>query len=98
MMPESLKTCPCDESMTELLKVLLSRQAEVLVKYQEADGMWHTLIDDKTSYARSSVTHGLAYEPLKVVHAGLPDKTYREAATKPLGAILNYTDEEGVLQ
>lgn len=98
VIPEFLEICPCDESMTKFLKVLLNRQAEALVKYQEADGMWHTLIDDKTSYVESSATCGFAYGLLKAVHAGLLDETYREAAMKPLEAILNYTDEEGVLQ
>lgn len=97
VIPEFLEICPCDESLKRFLTQLLEQQAEALVEYQEADGMWHTLIDDKTSYVEASATCGFAYGLLKAVHTGLLDQKYEEAAMKPLEAILNYTDEEGVL-
>lgn len=98
VIPEFLELCECEESLKRFLCQILLRQAEALAIYQEEDGMWHTLIDDNTSYVEASATCGFAYGLLKAVHMGILDQTYEAVAMKPLKQILNYTDEEGILQ
>ena len=95
--PEFLELNPVPESVKRYLTEGLRRQAETLKQYQEDNGMWHTLIDDRTSYVESSATCGFAYGLLKAVHMGLLDDKFREIAMKPLEQILAYTDEQGVL-
>lgn len=97
VIPEFLEICGCEESLKRYLSQLLTRQAEALSKYQEENGMWHTLIDDKTSYEEASATCGFAYGLLKGVHTGLLDPKYEGAAMRPLEKILEYTDGDGVL-
>lgn len=46
--------------------------------------MWHTLIDDPTSYVEASATSGFGYGILKAVHMGLVDAAYAENAKKAL--------------
>ena len=96
--PEFLQMVQCDPDVKEALRQLLLHQIESLVKYQNANGMWHTLIDDPTSYVESSATCGFAYGILCAVHTGLIDSSYADAAWKALSPILDYIGEDGVVQ
>ncbi len=78
----------------------LERQAEALLAYQDADGMWHTLLDHpESSYAEASATAGIAYGLLKSVRLGyLPRDKYHAAAMRAAEAIMGLIDADGVLQ
>lgn len=95
--PEFLRMVNCDQSVQKTLTAILLNQVNSLVKYQNENGMWHTLIDDPSSYVESSATCGFAYGILLAVHAGLIDPSFEEASRKALMPILNYIDDHGVL-
>ena len=95
--PEFLQMVPCRESVKEELVRILLAQVKSLVKYQNENGMWHTLIDDPTSYVESSATCGFAYGIMKAVHTGLIDSMYEYAAVKALTPILGYIADSGVV-
>ena len=95
--PEFLALCPCSPSVEKLLKETWKRQAEALIQYQEPTGMWHTLIDDKTSYVEASATCGFAYGILKGAELGLAEADWAAGALKALEPIMEYTDETGVV-
>lgn len=95
--PEFLQMVACDADVKQQLQQILLSQVESLVKYQDASGMWHTLIDDPTSYVESSATCGFAYGILKAVHTGLLDASYEAVALKALDPILGYIAEDGVV-
>ena len=76
----------------------LSRQAEALKKYQDAEGMWHTLINDvEGSYAESSATAGFSYGLLKAARMGYLDKSFADNALRGFDAICSRIDENGIL-
>jgi unsaturated rhamnogalacturonyl hydrolase len=60
--------------------------------------MWHTLLDDPSSYLESSATCGFGYGVLRAVKMGLLDQSYLEVSKKALQAILENIDENGVVQ
>ena len=95
--PEFVQMVSCDETVKAQLQQVLLAQVKSLVKYQNASGMWHTLIDDPTSYVESSATCGFAYGILKAVHTGLIEDAYEEAALKALAPILGYIADDGVV-
>lgn len=95
--PEFLQMVETAPETREKLKQILHAQADSLLKYQNESGMWHTLIDDPTSYVEASATCGLAYGILKAVHTGLLEGHYAAAAEKALPPILNYIDDQGTL-
>lgn len=95
--PEFLQMVPCEESVKQQLTQVLLNQVQSLVKYQNENGMWHTLIDDATSYVESSATCGFGYGILKAVHTGLIEKNYEAAAFKALEPILGYIADTGVV-
>lgn len=95
--PEFLQMVECDSQVRGELTEVLRRQVESLKKYQNANGMWHTLIDDPDSYVESSATCGFGYGILKAAHTGLLDAEDSNIAVKALDPILGYISEEGVV-
>ena len=67
---------------------VLQGQVRALEQYQASSGMWHTLIDDDTSYLESSCTAGFCYGILKGIRKGYIDREYEECGRKALEAVL----------
>jgi unsaturated rhamnogalacturonyl hydrolase len=76
----------------------LNRQIEALAKHQNVSGLWHTLINDPTSYVEASATAGFAYGILKSVHMGYVSQDYKEVAYKAIQGLIKEVNEEGALQ
>lgn len=73
------------------------RQCETLLKLQDQSGLWHTLLDDETSYLESSASANFAYGFLKGIRLGLLPKTCADSANKAVEALLGCIDENGVV-
>lgn len=95
--PEFLQMVDVDPDVKTFLTQTLVNQVESLKKFQAPSGMWHTLIDDPTSYVESSATCGFAYGILRAVHTGLLHRDYESLARKALAPILDYIDDNGVV-
>lgn len=93
--PEFLDMIECDGATKKFLEEALRAQIEALAKYQDETGMWHTLVDDATSYVEASATSGFAYGILRAVEMGIVDEKYKECAQKALEPILSCITEEG---
>ncbi len=96
--PEFLQMVDCDADVKERLTAVLCHQSESLVKYQNENGMWHTLIDDPGAYVEASATCGFGYGILRGVRMGLLPAAYAQAAWKALEPILAYINDDGVVQ
>lgn len=87
-----------DGGLREYLIDTLNSQVEALAKYQSDGGMWHTIIDDESSYEESSATAGFCYGILKGIRKGyIPDKYY-DAAMKAVGALKRCVAEDGTVE
>ncbi len=75
----------------------LEGQAKALVKYQSEEGLWHTLINDETSYLEASATAGFCYGLLKGIRLGYLDKSFEECGHRALKAIVENINENGEL-
>lgn len=95
--PEFLQMVNCDATVRIELIRILQAQIKALRHYQDSSGMWHTLIDDPTSYVESSATCGFGYGILKAVHTGLIDPEYEQVALSALEPILGYIGPDGVV-
>lgn len=87
-----------DDALRVHLIQILECQIEALAKYQDESGLWHTLIDDETSYVEASATAGFAYGILRAINERYIDEKYKPVALKAIEGILNNTDENGVVQ
>ncbi|MBR5586895.1 MAG: glycoside hydrolase family 88 protein [Clostridia bacterium] len=86
-----------EQGIKEYLLGVFTAQVKALKKYQAEDGMWHTLVNDPTSYKESSATAGFAYGIHKGVRLGYIGEEYAECAKKGIDAIISRTDESGVV-
>jgi unsaturated rhamnogalacturonyl hydrolase len=73
----------------------LRDQVDALLPLQEAEGMWHTVLDDPGSYLESSATAGFGYGILKAVRLGLLPASYRDAGLRACAAVLARVDATG---
>ncbi|NLP47215.1 MAG: glycoside hydrolase family 105 protein [Epulopiscium sp.] len=96
--PEFIEIIHLERSVKRFLVETLKSQVESLEKYQDENGMWHTLLDDPTSYVEASATCGFAYGILKSVEMGLINDTYKSCALKALNPILELIDDEGIVK
>ncbi|MGG4469704.1 glycoside hydrolase family 88 protein [Paenibacillus alvei] len=87
-----------DDFFSSFLQETLQRQIEALHHWQNEGGLWHTLIDDNSSYLEASASAGFAYGILKAVHKGYVSEMYRETAYKAIEALRGEINSEGVLQ
>jgi unsaturated rhamnogalacturonyl hydrolase len=95
--PEFIQMVEVDEPVKAQLTQILLNQVRSLGKYQDVSGMWHTLIDDATSYVESSATCGFGYGILKAVHTGLLEEQWETVARRALTPILANIGPDGVV-
>lgn len=95
--PELISMGVCTPAVERYLAGVLKNQVDALERLQEEDGMWHTLVDDRTSYVEASATAGFAYGIEKAVNMGLLDVACRRISDRALDAILGCVTEEGIV-
>ena len=95
--PEYLEIADVKGADRRFLTEALLGQVEALEKFQDESGMWHTLVDDPTSYVEASATCGFGYGILKAVRLGLIDEKYKEVGLKALDPILKLISEDGTV-
>ena len=71
--------------------------AEALKKYQGESGLFHTVIDDKTSYEEVSGTAAMAAGLLRGIKLGILSEDYKECAEKAISAICDNIDADGTV-
>ncbi len=76
----------------------LERQVQKLVALQAKSGMWHTLLDDPTSYEETSATAGFAYGILKAVRKGYLSEEYADVGIRAMHAVIGRIDADGAVQ
>ena len=92
---------PVDDVLRLFLVATLRAQIDALVRTQDAEtGLWHTILDDPTSYLEASATAGFAYGILKALRLRLipKEEKYLVCAKKAIEAILKNITEKGELQ
>jgi unsaturated rhamnogalacturonyl hydrolase len=75
----------------------LGAQVDALARVQSADGMWHTLLDDPTSYVETSATAGFAYGILKGVRLGFVEGKHAATGRRAIEAITRRIQPDGTV-
>ncbi|KAF9008900.1 glycoside hydrolase family 105 protein [Cyathus striatus] len=97
---ELLKLPPTDGLQLFLVSSLIS-QIDALVLCQDGEtGLWHTILDDPTSYLEASATAGFAYGILKSLRLRLipKEERYIKAAKKAIDGMMKNISIDGELQ
>ncbi|KAF8211307.1 glycoside hydrolase family 105 protein [Mycena galopus ATCC 62051] len=91
---------PAADALRMFLVSSLVRQIEALVECQDrATGLWHTILDDPTSYLEASATAGFAYGIMKSLRLRLipREEKYVQAAQRAIQGVLDNITPEGEL-
>jgi unsaturated rhamnogalacturonyl hydrolase len=72
-------------------------QVTTLVKYQSKSGLWHTVIDDPTSYEEVSGSAAIAAGILTGIRLGILDDSFKPAGQKAIEAICNNIAKDGTV-
>ncbi|MCJ2182923.1 glycoside hydrolase family 88 protein [Novosphingobium sp. 1949] len=95
---ELLDLAPGDAFRSFLIDTL-EAQVKALAAMQDAEsGLWHTLLDDPTSYLEASAAAGFAYGILKGVRKGYLPRHYEAVGIKAVRGVLANIDDAGELQ
>jgi unsaturated rhamnogalacturonyl hydrolase len=89
---------PPGDALREFLLETHLQQIRTLMKLQDGSGLWHTLIDDPSSYLEASSTAGFAYGILKSVRKGYIGAEYAESGVRAVKAVLANIDSTGELR
>jgi unsaturated rhamnogalacturonyl hydrolase len=89
---------PGSDPVRRFLIEVLDAPVAALADLQDRSGLWHTLLDDPSSYVEASATAGFAYGILKAVRKGYLDVGYAAVAEKAVQAIIANVSDDGELQ
>jgi unsaturated rhamnogalacturonyl hydrolase len=96
---ESLNEIPPETEGYEELHRTLLRLAEALAKFQNGDGLWHTLVKDSSSYVETSLAAMVSYAfRLAYSHSLLNRGRFEAVSDRAAAAVLRHVDGSGALQ
>lgn len=72
-------------------------QVNKLKALQDQSGLWHTVLDDPTSYVETSGSAAIVAGILKGIRLGILDDSYLECANKGIAGILTNIAEDGTV-
>lgn len=88
---------PLPGGVRQFLLDTVADQVEALARLQAPDGMWHTILDDPTSYTETSATAGFGYGILKGIRLGFLDRCYLPTAEAALRAVISRIQADGTV-
>jgi unsaturated rhamnogalacturonyl hydrolase len=98
-MSELLSVLPSDHPRRPRILASYKKMMATLLKHQDADGMWHQLIDDPASWPETSSTGMFAFAFITGVrHGWLDERTYAPAARKAWLRLITYLDADGAIR
>ena len=100
VIPDFLELVDLPESdpVRRFLIEVLDSQVAALAALQDGSGLWHTLLDDPSSYVEASATAGFAYGILKAVRKGYLGAQYSPVAEQAVRAVIANISDDGELQ
>lgn len=96
--PEFLEIADPGPAIRRMARETLRTQAAALVRLQDESGLWHTLLDDETSYLEASCSAGFCAGMLKGLEAGLLPESVRPCARRALEGVLANLTADGELK
>jgi unsaturated rhamnogalacturonyl hydrolase len=85
------------EGVKMFLMSSFQRQVKKLSELQSKEGLWHTLLDDPSSYHETSASAAFVYSTLKGIRKGHLDSEFINMAEKGARAVIGQIDDQGVV-
>jgi unsaturated rhamnogalacturonyl hydrolase len=98
-MSELLTSLPANHPQRARILAGYQKMMAALLANQDADGMWHQLIDDPAAWPETSCTGMFAFGFITgVKHGWLDEKTYAPAARKAWLRLITYLNADGAIR
>jgi unsaturated rhamnogalacturonyl hydrolase len=98
-MTETLRSLPADHPLRPRILAGYRKMMAGLLKYQDANGTWHQLVDDPDAWPESSCTGMFAYGLISGVRNGWLDAaTYGPAARKAWLGLISFIQPDGAVR
>jgi len=81
----------------QFLLSTLTRQVDALEACQHESGLWHTILDDESSYLETSASCAFAYGILKAVRMGYLPQRYRLLGERAVRGVMDQIAEDGTV-
>ena len=96
--PEVMSILPDLEGpVRQTLVSVLEQQVRALAGLQNADGFFHTLLDDPASPVEASATAGISYGISRGIALGILPKTYQPVSDRAFAAVRGAIREDGIV-
>lgn len=95
---EALKFLPKDHPAYKRVKKIFVTHLKGILKYQEESGMWHQILDDKSSFEETSCTAMFIVGLSHGIINGMIDKKYSANVFKAWHALQNKIDSTGIVK
>jgi unsaturated rhamnogalacturonyl hydrolase len=86
-----------DAGIKKFLLDTFKAQVKTLKKYQAPSGLWHTVIDDESSYEEVSGSAAIVTGIMKGIRMGILDDSYKPCVEKAMTAIMKNIDKDGTV-
>lgn len=94
---EVLEIPQIGEYANRYISSMFENQVRALCGYQSASGMWHTLVNDESSYLEASASAAFCFCILKGIRKGHLDSKYKNCGIKTLESVVENIDKTGNL-
>ena len=85
------------KSIEDILVDTFKTQVRVLKELQSSSGLWHTVLDEPSSYEETSGSAAIAYGVLKGIRKGILGQDYKNMADKAISGILHNIEKDGTV-
>jgi unsaturated rhamnogalacturonyl hydrolase len=87
-----------EDGLQRYLEDTFKAQVNRLVSLQSENGLWHTVLDDETSYEEVSGSAAIVTGIIKGMKLGILDSSYKACADKAVAAIVDNIDPDGTVR
>lgn len=87
-----------EPGLKQYLLDTFNAQVKALMHHQDDSGLWHTVIDDKSSYLEASASAAFGYGILKGVRLGYLDSSFLPMGVKALEGVISRIGEDGIVK
>lgn len=88
---------PVEPGLKTYLLDTFRGQVSALADLQHESGLWHTVLNDSTSYVETSASAAFGYGILKGVRLGYLDEQYRSVGLKALHGVIEQVGNNGIV-
>lgn len=92
-----LELAELPQPLKRYLTWIVTAQLNALLSLQTAEGAWHTLVDDPSSYQEISATAAIGYALLKGTRLGLGNDSWYRGGQRALLRVLDHINSDGIV-